>query len=89
MQVGTELRIFQLAEGLIKELDGPSLWFVLGLKEGSNLGRKKRSNCHEGRKVRDEVHGHNWHFRHFHWHPRFRFLKGAIKKVEQEGLFLC
>ena len=84
MQVGTERRgcIFhasQLGKGLVKELDGPSLWFVLGPKEGSN--------GHEGREVRDEVPRHNWHFRLFH--PRFRFLKGAVKRVEQEGLFLC
>ena len=39
--------------------------------------------------ILDEVPGHNWHFRHFH--PKFRFLKGAVlvKGVEQEGLFLC
>ena len=44
MQVGTELLIFhvsQLGEGLVKELDGPSLdAFVLGLKEGSNGNTK-------------------------------------------------
>ena len=48
MQVGTEHSIFhasQFAEGLVKELDGPSLWFVLGPKEGSN--------SHEGRKLCD------------------------------------
>ena len=86
MQVGTEHSIFhasQFAEGLVKELDGPSLWFVLGPKERSNLGPNEGSNGHEGREVRDEVPGHNWHLRHFH--PRFRFLNG----VEQEGLFLC
>ena len=77
----------QFAEGLVKELDGPSLWFVLGPKEGRNLGPKEGSNGHEGREVRDEVPGHNWHFRHFH--PRFRFLKEAVKRQEQEGLFLC
>ena len=40
------------AEGLVnlKELYGPSLWFVLGPKEGSN--------GHGGREVRDEVPGH-------------------------------
>ena len=40
MQVGTERSIFhasQFAEGLVKELDGPNLWFVLDPKEGSNL----------------------------------------------------
>ena len=41
MQVGTERSIFhasQLGEGLVKELDGPSLdVFVLGPKEGSNV----------------------------------------------------
>ena len=87
MQIGTERRIFyasQLAEGLVKELDCPILWFVLGLKEGSNLGPKEGSNCHEGREKRHEVPGHNWHFRHFH--PRFRFRKGAVKRAEQEGL---
>ena len=44
MQVGTEHSIFhasQFAEGLVKQLDGPSLWFVLGPKEGSNLGSKE------------------------------------------------
>ena len=71
MQVGTERSIVhasQLAEGHVKELDCPSLWFVLGPKEGSNLGPKEGSNCDEGREVRDEVRGHNWHrdFRHFH-----------------------
>ena len=58
MQVGTERSIFhasQFAEGLVKQLDGPSLWFVLGPKEGSNLGSKEGRNCHEGREVRDEV----------------------------------
>ena len=39
MQVGTEFRIFhasQLGEGLVKELDGPSLdAFVLGPREGA------------------------------------------------------
>ena len=81
MQVGTVHSIFhasQFAEDLVKELDGPSLWFVLGPKEGSNLGSKEGSNGHEGREVRDEVPGHNWHFRHFH--PKFRFLKGAVKE---------
>ena len=81
MQVGTERSIFhasQFAEGLVKQLDGPSLWFVLGPKEGSNLGSKEGSNGHEGREVRDEVPEHNWHFRHFH--PKFRFLKGAVKE---------
>ena len=57
MQVGTERRIFhgsQLGEGLVTVLDGPSLdAFILGLKAGSN--------GHEGREVRDEVPGHNWH----------------------------
>ena len=65
MQVGTERHNFhasQLAEGLVKELDGPSLWLVLGPKEGSNLGSKEGSNGHEGREVRDEVPGHNRHF---------------------------
>ena len=80
MQVGNKRRIFpasHLGEGLVKELDGPSLdAFVLGPKEGSNLGSKEESNCHEGREVRYEVPGHNWHFRHFH--PKFRFLKGAV-----------
>ena len=44
MQVGTERSIFhasQFAEGLVKQLDGPSLWFVLGPKGGSNLGSKE------------------------------------------------
>ena len=49
----------------------------------SSLARKK-SICHEGREVRDEVLGHNGHFRHFH--PRFRSLKGGVKRAEQEGL---
>ena len=66
MQVGTERSIFhasKLGEGLVQELDGPSLdAFVLGPKEGSN--------GHEGREVRNEVPGHSWHFMHFH--PRFR-----------------
>ena len=34
----------QFAEGLVKELHGPNLWFVLDPKEGSNLralARKK------------------------------------------------
>ena len=48
-------------QGLVKQLDGPSLWFVLGPKEGSNLGSKEGSNGHEGREVRDEVPGYNWH----------------------------
>ena len=51
MQVGTERSIFhasQFAEGLVKELDCPSLWFVLGPKKGSNLGPKEGSNGHEG-----------------------------------------
>ena len=98
MQVGTERRIFDashLSEGLVKELDGPSLWYVPGPKEGSNSGPKEGSNSHEGREVLDVGvestkyldSGHNWHFRHIH--PRFRFLKGAVKRVEQEGLFLC
>ena len=48
MQVGTERSIFhasQLGDGLVKELDGPSLdAFVLGPNEGSN--------GQEGREVR-------------------------------------
>ena len=81
MQVSTERSIFhasQFAEGLVKQLDGPSLWFVHGSKEGSNLGSKEGSNGHEGREVRDEVPGHNLLFRHFH--PKFRFLKGAVNE---------
>ena len=69
MQVGTERSTFhasQFAEGLFKQLDGPSLWFVLGPKSGSNLGPKEGSIGREGREVRDEVPGQNWHFRHFH-----------------------
>ena len=47
MQVGTEHRIFhasQLAEGLVKELDGPSLrlcGLFLARKKGATLARKK------------------------------------------------
>ena len=73
--LGTERRIFyasQLGEGLVIELDGPSLdAFILGPKEGRYATKYLDTSSH------------NWHFRHFH--PRFRFLKGAVKRAEQEG----
>ena len=86
MQVGTERRgcIFhasQLGKGLVKELDGPSLWFVLGPQEGSNFGPQEGSNCHEGHEACDEVRDTTGTL----GISGIR-LKGAVKRVEQEGL---
>ena len=74
IQIDTELRVVdasQCLECLVKELVGPSLdALILGLKEGSN--------GHEGREVRDEVPGHNWHFRQIY--SRFRMGKKPSRR---------
>ena len=72
----------QVVEGLVKELFAGSL---SGRAHPCSERREQRPRTwHEGHEVRDEVPGHNWHFRHFD--PRFRLLKEAIKKTEEEAL---
>ena len=61
----------------MKELVGPRLNELI-------LGPKGGSNGNEGREVRDEVPGHDWHFRQFD--SRFRMGKEDIKRAEEEAL---
>ena len=73
IQVRPEVLILdtsQCVKGLVKELVGP-------LGNARILRPKEGSNYHEGREVRYEVSGHNWHLRQFG--SRFQIRKGTDK----------
>ena len=57
---GFVLDTSQCVKGLVKELVGPR-----GDARILRPSPKEGSNGHEGREVRDEVPGHNWHLRQF------------------------
>ena len=79
IQVRTEVLVLdtsQCVKGLVKELVGPR-----GDARILRPSPKEGSNGHEGREVRDEVPGHNWHLRQF-W-SRFQEGKEPISRIEE------